>query len=78
MWQATLDFFLKYFSPTDDLEKSTDQWTTTQLHGMLSNHTGAYFTDEDLANELTARGYKYEYTSELTMEWMFIKNDPSK
>lgn len=71
MWQESLEVFLKYYTPCQTVEDSTQQFTTPQLINMLEQHSGCQIPPEDLNALLTERGFIYEYTQELMFEWLF-------
>jgi hypothetical protein len=73
MWQQALDIFLSQFVPVEHEENSTDQFSTARIYEMLSSHCGVTFPVEELVKYLTEKGYRYAYTSDLQLEWLFCR-----
>lgn len=71
MWQQALDQFLSYYDPCDDIEESTQQFTTPQLLRMLDQHCGGYIDIEEFVQYLQDKKFTYQYDLDLTFNWLF-------
>lgn len=72
MWQEALAIFLESYKPAFTLETSTHQFSTPEIVGMLSRHTGNEVQAEELTKTLIDRGFIYTKTGDLTLEWLMF------